>query len=548
MSKNGDKMQLAGHLLVNCLKAQKVDRVFCVPGESYLAVLDGLYDSGIETVVARHEGGASIMAEADGKMTGRPGVCMVTRGPGATNASSGVHIAAQDSTPMILFVGQIGRKMRGREAFQEMDYRAFYGSVAKWVEEIDDASRIPEILNHAWHVAMSGRPGPVVIALPEDMLREAVDQKPGPFVQVADPAPTLGDLERFVTLLEGSSNPLIVAGGSRWKEQDTKMLTQFSEAWGIPVAASFRRQYLFDANHKNYAGDVGLGINPDLKQRVANSDCLVLLGCRFSENPSQGFSLLDMPGDGKGLVHVHPGAEELGRIYSAEVAINSTPGTFLSSLLEWDARTNWQDQADEAHHSYLEWSNKPPVGVGEVSMSNAIEVLREKLPDNAILCNGAGNYAIWLHRFYRYKWGTQLAPTSGSMGYGMPAAIAAAKRNPDKMVVVLAGDGCFQMHGMEFGVACELGLNIKVIVCDNEVYGTIRMHQDRDYPGRVSGTGMKNPDFKAWAKSYGANAYTVIKDEEFEICLDKALKEDGPVLLHLKLDSRDIAPGKVLDA
>ena len=541
-------MKPAGHLLVECLKQQGVERVFCVPGESYLAVLDGLFDSGIETVVARHEGGAAIMAEADGKMTGRPGVCMVTRGPGATNASCGVHIAAQDSTPMILFIGQIGRQMRGREAFQEMDYRAFYGSVAKWVEEIDDASRIPEIINHAWHVAMSGRPGPVVIALPEDMLRDLVEEQTGLYVEVANPAPTLGDLEKFVTLLENSSRPMIVAGGSRWSEEDTNMLRQFSEAWGIPVGLSFRRQQLFDANHGNYAGDVGLGINPELKERVANSDCLILLGCRFSENPSQGFSLLDMPGSGKGIVHVHPGAEELGRIYSAEVSINSTSGTFLSSLLEWDAKANWQTQADAAHQSYLDWTDAPPKGVGDVTMSNTVKLLRDKLPDDAILCNGAGNYAIWLHRFYRYKWGTQLAPTSGSMGYGMPAAIAAAKRNPDKMIVVLAGDGCFQMHGMEFGVACEHNLNIKVIVCDNEVYGTIKMHQNRDYPGRVSGTNMKNPDFKAWAESYGANAYTVIKDSEFETCLDKALKEYGPALIHLKLDACDIAPGKVIEA
>lgn len=540
-------MQLAGHLLVKCLKKQGVDRVFCVPGESYLAVLDGLYESGIETVVARHEGGASIMAEADGKMTGRPGICMVTRGPGATNASSGVHIAAQDSTPMILFVGQIGRDMRGRDAFQEMDYRAVFGSVAKWVEEIDRPERIPEVINHAWHIAMSGRPGPVVIALPEDMLRDETVASSGPRVEVATPAPTLGDLEEFVNLLETSSNPMIVAGGSRWREEDAEMLRLFSEAWGIPVGVSFRRQNLFDASHRNYAGDVGLGINPLLKDRVANSDCLILLGCKFSENPSQGFSLLDMPGTGKGIVHVHPGAEELGRIYAAEVSINSTTGTFLSSLLEWDARTNWQDQADEAHKAYLDWTNTPPEGVGAVTMSNTIEVLRNKLSDDAIICNGAGNYAIWLHRFYRYKWGSQLAPTSGSMGYGMPAAIAAAKRNPDKMIIVLAGDGCFQMHGMEFGVACEHGLNIKVIVCDNEVYGTIRMHQERDYPGRISGTGMKNPDFKAWAKSYGAEAYTIIKDAEFGICLEKAMAIDGPVLIHLKLDARDIAPGKVLE-
>ena len=541
-------MQPAGHLLIKCLKQQSVDRVFCVPGESYLAVLDGLYDSGIETVVARHEGGASIMAEADGKMTGRPGICMVTRGPGATNASSGVHIAAQDSTPMILFIGQIGRKMRGREAFQEMDYRAYFGSVAKWVEEIDDATRIPEIINHAWHIAMSGRPGPVVIALPEDMLRDMVSEQPGPYVEVANPAPSPDEVQRFMTLLQNSSRPMIVAGGSRWSREAADLLRQLSEKWGIPVGLSFRRQQLMDAHHKNYAGDVGLGINPELKERVANSDCLILLGCRFSENPSQGFSLLEMPGSGQGIAHIHPGPEELGRIYSAEVSINATPGNFLRSVLEHAATFNWQKQADDAHRSYLGWTNESPKGVGDVTMSHVIQVLRERVPNDAILCNGAGNYAIWLHRFYRYNWGTQLAPTSGSMGYGMPAAIAAAKRNPDKTVVVLAGDGCFQMHAMEFGVACEHKLNIKVIVCDNEVYGTIKMHQDRDYPGRVSGTNMKNPDFKIWASSYGAIAYSVNKDSEFEEVFEKALNEDGPVLVHLKLDARDIAPGKVIDA
>jgi len=541
-------MNKAGHVLVDFLKTQQVERVFCVPGESYLAVLDGLHNSGIENVVARHEGGASMMAEADGKMTGRPGVALVTRGPGATNAASGVHIARQDSTPMILFVGQIGRQMRGRESFQEMDYRAFYGSAAKWVEEIDDASRIPEILSHAWHVAMSGRPGPVVIALPEDMLRDDVETASAPFVKVADPAPTLGDLERTVKLLEGAERPFIVAGGSRWKAEDADMLRQFCEAWGVPVGVSFRRQQLLDANHANYAGDVGLGINPDLKERVANSDCLILLGCRFSENPSQGFSLLEMPGSGKGLVHVHPGAEELGRIYAPEISINATPGTFLSSILEKDATKSFQSQADEGHVSYLAWTDNPPEGAGDVTMSHAISVLRDKLPEDAILCNGAGNYAIWLHRFYRYTWGTQLAPTSGSMGYGMPAAVAAAKRNPDKTIVTLAGDGCFQMTCQEFGVACEHNLNIKVIVCDNGVYGTIRMHQERDYPGRVSGTNMKNPDFAAWARSYDAQAFTVSADKEFEKVIEEALAFDGPCLIHLNLDARDIAPGRVIEA
>ena len=538
----------AAQVLVDCLEAQGVDRVFCVPGESYLAVLDSLYDSSIETVVARQEGGAAIMAEADGKMTGRPGVCFVTRGPGATNASSGVHIAMQDSTPMVLFVGQIGRKMRGREAFQEVDYRSFFGSVSKWVEEIDVPERIPEIISHAWHVAMSGRPGPVVIALPEDMLHEPVTSTAGPRVEVAEPAPDPVAMNRFLGKLEKSNSPLIVAGGSRWTEAAVQNLKTVAQDWGLPVGVSFRRQQLFDANHPNYAGDVGLGINPALKERVANSDLLILLGCRFSENPSQGFSLLDMPGKGTGLVHVHPGPEELGRIYVPEISINATPGSFLDAWSEHDPGNNFQSLADVAHASYLAWTDEPPAGVGEVTMSNVISVLRDNLPADAIMCNGAGNYAIWLHRFYRYRWGTQLAPTSGSMGYGMPAAVAAAKRDPERQIVVLAGDGCFQMTFQEFGVACEHDLNIKVIVCDNGHYGTIRMHQEREYPGRVSGTSMKNPDFATWAKSYGAAAHAVEADADFDTALRSALEHSGPVLIHLKLDPRDISPGKVIES
>ena len=539
-------MSSAGELLVSCLEAQGVERVFCVPGESYLAVLDALYDGKPEVIVARHEGGAAIMAEADGKMTGRPGVCFVTRGPGATNASSGVHIARQDSTPMILFVGQIGREMRGREAFQEVDYRAFFGPVAKWVEEIDCAERIPEIISHAWHVAMSGRPGPVVIALPEDMLRDEVSSMAGPRVEVSEPAPTESDMNRFVELLERAKSPLIIAGGSRWDERAAKNLAAFSEAWGLPVATSFRRQYLFEAVHENYAGEAGIGINPALKDRITGSDALILLGCRFSEMPSQGFELLDIPGSAKGLVHVHPGPEELGRIYVPEISINATPGAFLDCALKRKATNSWKEEAAQAHQAYLTWTDTPPPGTGNVTMSHVISELRDKLPKDAIITNGAGNYAGWANRFYRYRWATQLAPTSGSMGYGLPAAIAAAKRNPNRLVVALAGDGCFQMTGMEFGVACEHKLNIKVLVCDNSIYGTIRMHQERDYPGRVSATNMKNPDFAAWASSYGVKSFTVERDADFAANLAEAIVEDGPVLIHLKLDANDIAPGKTI--
>jgi len=325
-------MKTGGQILVECLEEQGVDRVFCVPGESYLAVLDALYDSDIDTVVAKQEGGAAMMAEADGKLTGRPGICMVTRGPGATNAASGIHVAKQDSTPMILFVGQIGRRMRGREAFQEVDYRQTFGDLAKWVEEIDHVDRIPEVLAHAYHVAMSGRPGPVVIALPEDMLRDQADVEPAPYVRVADPAPTLEAAAKLTELLEGAKKPFLVLGGTRWTAEDVAEVHHFAEKWGLPVGCSFRRQQLFRHDHPNYAGDVGLGINPKLKSRLEESDLVILLGARFSENPSQGFSLFDIPKPKQTLVQIHSGAEELGRIYVPDLAMNATPGTFLVAM------------------------------------------------------------------------------------------------------------------------------------------------------------------------------------------------------------------------
>ncbi len=536
-----------GHLIVQCLKAQGVERVFCVPGESYLDVLDGLYESGIAVVQARHEGGAAMMAEADGKMTGRPGIAMVTRGPGATNAASGIHVAWQDSTPMILFVGQIGREMRGREAFQEVDYRAVFGGLAKWVEEIDRVERIPEVLSHAWHVALSGRPGPVVLALPEDMLRDVTDRGAGPYVRVAEPAPCPEEIARLGQMLRAAERPFMVLGGSRWDEAAVAAARRFAEAWALPVGVSFRRQQLFDAGHPNYAGDVGLGINPALKARVAEADLLLLVGARFSENPSQGFSLLDIPKPKQSLVHVHPGAEELGRIYHPDLAINATPGRFLAAAASLTPQCPWGRRfATEAHSAYRDWTDTPPPGVGAMTLSHVLTVLRRELAQDAILTNGAGNYAIWLHRFYRYRWGTQLAPTSGSMGYGLPAAVAAACRYPERQVVCLAGDGCFQMTANEFAVAAQLGLKLRVLVCDNAMYGTIRMHQERAYPGRVSATSLVSPDFARWAESYGALGLTVEKDADFQSNLEKALAAPGPALLHLRLDPKDLAPGRQL--
>ena len=539
-------MKTGGRLLAECLEAQGVERVFCVPGESYLALLNGLHDSAIEVITARHEGGAAMMAEADGKLTGRPGIAMVTRGPGATNAASGVHVAQQDSTPMILLVGQIGRSMGGRDAFQEVDYRQMFGGIAKWVDEIRDASRIPEIVSHAFHVAMSGRPGPVVLALPEDMLRDECDIASGPRVNVEGPFCSQEQAARAAAMLCAAKRPLIIAGGSRWDAAGVADLQTLSEQTGIPVAVTFRRQGLFAANHRNYAGDVGLGINPELAQRIRDADLVLLVGGRFSENPSQGFSLFDIPKPNQTLVHVHPGAEEIGRIYTPDLGINSVPGSFVAALLKEELPRH-DDLAAQAGKSYGTWTANPPKGVGSVTMSSVISHFRDQIDADCALTNGAGNYAIWLHRFVRYQHGMQLAPTSGSMGYGLPAAIAAALRDRKREVFAFAGDGCFQMTGMEFAVACEHGLKLRVILCDNGIYGTIRMHQARDYPGRVIATGMKNPDFAAWARSYGGPAFTVERDSEFPEILEAARAVDGPALIHLKLDWRDIAPGRTID-
>jgi acetolactate synthase-1/2/3 large subunit len=542
------KAMNGGTLLARCLEAQGVTRAFCVPGESFLALLDGLHGGAIDVVATRHEGGAAMMAEADGKMTGRPGIAMVTRGPGATNAASGVHVAQQDSTPMVLLVGQIGRDMGGRDAFQEVDYRALFGGMAKWVEEIRDASRIPEIVSHAFHVAMSGRPGPVVLALPEDMLREETGALPGPQVFVEGPLCAPSQAARVAALLGKAKRPLLVAGGSRWDEAGIAALRRAAEKFGLPVAVTFRRQGLFDGSHPNYAGDIGIGVNPQLAQRVREADLLLIVGGRFSEIPSQGFELLDIPAPRQTLVHVHPGAEEIGRIYTPHLGINATPGSFLMALLDAAPQVDFTALSHEARAQYEAWSATPPKGVGKVTMSHVAACLRDSLDGSEIVTNGAGNYASWLHRFLRYRPGMQLAPTSGSMGYGLPAAIAAALRHRQSEVFAFAGDGCFQMTGMEFAAAAEHGLKIRSIVCDNGIYGTIRMHQEREFPGRVEATTMRNPDFAAWARSYGAQAFTVEIDADFPAVLAAARAVDGPALIHLKLDPRDIAPGRTIAA
>jgi acetolactate synthase-1/2/3 large subunit len=536
-----------GTLLARCLAAQGVDRVFCVPGESYLALLDGLHGGPVDVVNARHEGGAAMMAEADGKLTGQPGVVMATRGPGATNAACGVHVAQQDSTPLLLLVGQIGRGMDGRDSFQEVDYRQMFGGMAKWVAEIRQAERIPEILNHAFHVALSGRPGPVVLALPEDMLREKTQSAPGPRVEIEGPLCGQEQAMRAAQILGAAQRPLIIAGGSRWDARAIDLLQACSERTAIPVAVTFRRQNLFDGNHRNYAGDLGLGPNPALAERVRDADAILLLGGRFSENPSSGFSLLAIPAPRQRLIHVHPGAEEIGRIYRPELGIVATPGSFLAEFARCLPAAKAVEPVRRTHAAYRAWTDDIPAGKGAVTLSAVIGHFREAITERAIIANGAGNYAIWLHRFLRYRPGMQLAPTSGSMGYGLPAGIAAAMRRPESEIFVFAGDGCFQMTAQEFALAAERRLKLRVLVCDNSQYGTIRMHQARDYPGRPVGTSLANPDFAMWAASFGATGIAVRRDAEFPEALAAARAAPGPALIHLKLDAADIAPGKVLD-
>jgi acetolactate synthase I/II/III large subunit len=539
-----------GQLIVDCLEANDCQRIFCIPGESYLAVLDALVDSNIQTIVCRNEGGAAMMADAHGKLTGEPGICFVTRGPGATNASHGVHIAAQDSTPMILFIGQIARGIREREAFQEVDYRQFFGGMAKWVAEIDDAARIPEFVTRAYAVATSGRPGPVVLALPEDMLRDVVlAPKPLPYVPVAA-APGMEAVAKFGRLLTEARNPFAIVGGSRWNAKSVLAFQSFAERFRLPVGCSFRRQMLFDHLHPCYAGDIGIGINPALGKRIKEADLVLLIGGRMSEMPSSDYSLLKSPYPDQKLVHVHPDPSELGRVYRPTLPICAAPSDFIDALAVLPSPSStplWAAETAQAHEDYLNWSTPPETGPGPVAMGPVMNFLEAELPDDAILCNGAGNYATWVHRFHRFrKYGTQAAPTSGSMGYGVPAAVAAKLLHPDRTVIAFAGDGCFQMNGQEFSTAMQYGLPIIVIVIDNGIYGTIRMHQERDYPGRVSGTDLVNPDFAALARAHGGHGETVERTEEFATAFRNAAKSGKPAIIHVKLDPEAITPTRTL--
>lgn len=544
-------LRTGGRILVDQLRLHGVDTAFGVPGESYLAVLDALYDvPGISFRICRQEGGAAMMADAYGKLTGKPGICFVTRGPGATSASAGVHIAYQDSTPMILFIGQVGRDMIEREAFQEIDYRRMFGQMAKWVAQIDDADRIPEYLARAFATATSGRPGPVVLALPEDMLRDMTAATDGRPYQPVEAHPAAADMARLGDLLAGAQRPLMILGGSSWDAEACRNIQSFAEAHGLPATASFRCQDYFDNRHPNYAGDVGIGINPKLAERVRESDLVLVVGARLGEMTTGGYSLFDSPVPRQPLVHVHAGAEELGRVYQPELAINAGVKAFAAAaaaLTPPGTPDATRKQLVETARSEYEAFIQTPQIPGDVQMGDIMGWLRERLPEDAIITNGAGNYTTWVHRFYQYRsFPTQLAPTSGSMGYGLPAAVAARSVFPQRTVVCFAGDGCYMMHGQELATAMQYGLKIIVLVVNNGMYGTIRMHQEREYPDRVSGTELVNPDFAAYARAFGAEGEVVARTEDFAPAFERAMAAEVPSLIEIRIDPEAITPKTTL--
>lgn len=542
-------MKTGGQLIVEALEVNGVKRVYSVPGESYLAVLDALHDSGIENIVCRQEGGAAMMADCEGRLTGRPGICFVTRGPGATNASAGIHIAAQDSNPLIVFIGQVARGIKEREAFQEVDYKAFFGSMAKWVVEIDDAARIPELVTRAFAVATSGRPGPVIVALPEDMLRDEVDTvAPLPFTPV-ETRPGAEEMEELGRLLASAERPFMVLGGTRWTPEAVRQVCASISRWKLPVGCSFRRQTLCDQLHECYAGDIGIGANPKLAQYIKESDLVIFVGCRFGEMPSADYTLVKSPYPDQKLVHIFPDPEELGRVFRPTLAINASNTAFAKSFsqLTPEGEPRWADHTEALHASYLEWSTPPSDGVGDVKVGPIMAWLEENLPEDVIVANGAGNFATWMHRFHRYRrFNGQAAPTSGSMGYGVPAGVAAKGIFPEREVIVWAGDGDFLMHGQEFATAIQYDRPIIVVILNNGIFGTIRMHQERDYPGRVSGTTLKNPDFAAYARAFGGHGETVTKTEEFADAFRRARESGKPSIVELKISPEAITPTRTL--
>jgi acetolactate synthase-1/2/3 large subunit len=527
-------------VLIDQLRIHGADTIFGVPGESYLAALDALYAqrNSLRYVICRQEGGAANMAEAYGKLTGKPGICFVTRGPGATNASIGLHTGFQDSTPMILLVGQVAREQVDREAFQEIDYRRMFGQMAKWVTQIEDARRIPELVSQAFHRAVNGRPGPVVLALPEDMLTDEVEvADAGPY-KVARGAPSADDMATLRKLLEQARQPMVILGGGGWTADACSDIRAFIEANNLPVTTAFRNQDLFDNRHPNFVGDLGVGASPPLAERIKACDLIVAIGPRLGEATTAGYTLFDIPVPKQTLVHVHAGAEELGRVFQATLPINSGMANFAKAAKAMKPvdGTRWKSHVEQGRAAYLK-NIEPNEQPGAVNMTEVIAWLNKRLPDDVIVTNGAGNYAAFLHRFFQYRgFKSQLAPTSGAMGYGVPAAVAAKIVQPNRMVVSLAGDGCFLMNGQEFATAVQHGANVVIVVVDNGMYGTIRMHQEREYPTRVHGTDLKNPDFAAYARAFGGHGETVERTADFAAAFERAVAAGKPAIVHVKTD------------
>ncbi len=538
-----------GQILVEALRRNAVDTVYCVPGESYLPVLDALHEhAGIRTIVTRHEGAASNMADAYGKLKGRPGIAFVTRGPGATHASNGVHTARQDSTPMILFVGQVATDTMGREGFQEVDYRQMFGGLAKWATEIDSIERIPEVISRAFACAMSGRMGPVVVALPEDVLFGSADVADVPPVRVVEAAPDDGALPELLQMLKQARKPLVIVGGTGWTGAAQSDLKTFVTRFNLPVAASFRRQDVLDNRDAHYIGQLGLGASPALCESVRQSDLLIVLGSRLSEVTSGGYALITSPRPKQRMVHVHADPMELGRVYQANLPINAAVAPMarrLAALTE-SAGCQWNKHwTEDARSAYVSHNTplKRAQGQQGVELSGVLAHLNKMLPDDAIITNGAGNYTVWIHRFYQYrKLGTELAPTNGAMGYGLPAAVAAKLAYPQRTVVCFAGDGCFMMYPQELATAMQFGAAVIVLIVNNRMLGTIRMHQEREYPGRVSGTHLLNPDFVALALSFGAHAERVEHEAEFPAAFERALASGKAAVIELCNDPLQIGP------
>ena len=533
-------MRHGGKILIDQLRIQGVRRVFCIPGESYLAALDGLLESGIETIVGRHEGGVTMMAEAYGKLTGEPGVAFVTRGPGATNACSGIHVAFQDSTPLILLVGQVASDQRDREAFQEIEYRKMFEPLAKWVAEIDRADRIPEYIARAFSIACSGRPGPVVLAIPEDILAADCEVKDAKsFVEVKQGADA-NVVTEIIDRVAEAKRPFCIVGGSKWSQKASINLGKLSEKMSLPLGTSFRCQDFVDNRHPNYMGDVGLGINPKLKEYIKSADLILCLGARLGENTTGGYSLLNVPNPDISLIHIHPDPNELGRVYTPDISLACNSSDFLARALACAVKK--RSDLTSLKKDYYSW-REPFETPGLVKMEQIILQLNDVLAEETIVTNGAGNYAAWLHRYFQYKsFKTQLAPTSGSMGYGIPAAISAKLEHPSTEVVCLAGDGCAQMSIQEFGTAMQYNANIIIIISNNGVYGTIRMHQERTYPGRISGTDMLNPNFASLAQAYGGFGETVAKTEDFLPAFERARSSGKPAIIELKTDPLALSP------